>query len=316
VIQGGKIMKNKTTLILGAVFIILVVIFLITSYKPPEVSRGATSLFEGVKPVIDKIEINRGTRGSVVLEKKNSLWYITSPFEYKASDVSVEQTITGLLNIQVDGVISNRKEAQDKFNVSDSTGVAFKVYSAGKPVLDVILGKYTVDLTHTYARMANSNDISLWRGLFGRQVDKEADDWRDKTIYSFNPDDILNIKITKGSTVREAALVDTTWVYKENGQEKPVDQSRIKQAIQLIATMNCDTFAEEEDIPRAADNKPDTQVTFTVRNGDNHTYIVWTPGEKDNGRYLVRKEDGDVLFRFYRYRGNRIILNYEDIKPI
>ncbi|MCE5251867.1 DUF4340 domain-containing protein [bacterium] len=309
-------MKNKTTLMLGGAFLVLVLIFLITSYNPPEETKGATALFPSEKPLIDKFEIKRANGESIVLEKKNSLWYITSPFEYKASDVAIEQTITGLLNIQIDGVVSNRKEAQEKFGVSDSTGISLKAYSNGKSVLDVIAGKNTVDLTHTYVRMANSSDISLWRGLFARQIDKEIDDWRDKTIYSFNPGDILTVSIKQGSIIREAVLQDTTWVYKENGKEKPVDQAKIKQSVNFIATMNCDTFAEGPDIPRAAEKAADTQVTFTVRNGDKHTYDVWTPGENDNGRYLVRKENGDILFRFYRFRGSRIILNYEDIKSI
>ena len=49
-------MKNKTPLILGGIFILLVIVFLITSVNPPEKSKGATQLFEGDKPTIDKIE--------------------------------------------------------------------------------------------------------------------------------------------------------------------------------------------------------------------------------------------------------------------
>ena len=301
---------------MGGIFILLVVIFLITSYKPREKSKGATPLFaEVVKPVVDKLEISGFKKGIVVLEKKNSIWYITSPFEYKASNVTVEQTITGMLNISVDGVLSSRIEARDQYGVGDSTGVSLKAYSSGNIVLDAIVGNHTVDLTHTYARLRDSNDITLWRGLFARQIDKEADDWRDKNIYSFNADDIMSIKATKGKEVRQLALIDTTWVYIENGKEKPIEQSKVKQLVDLIASLSCDAFASEDDIPRAAEKKPDTLVSFTVRNGDTHSFHVWTPGEEDNNRYLVREIDGDVLFRFYSYRGSQLAIDYEKLKP-
>lgn len=309
-------MKSKSTLILGGVFVLLGVIYLVTSYNPREKTKGAIPLFtDVVKPVIDKLEINSTKNGIVVLEKRNSIWYITSPFDYKASNVAVEQTITGMLGISVDGQISSRPEAREKFNVSDSKGISLKAYSSGNLVLDVIIGKHTVDLTHTYARLRDSDEIVIWRGLFARQIDKDADDWRDKNIYSFNADDIMNIKVTSGKDSRELALSDTTWVYTDNDKEKPVEMSKLKQFVNLIATLSCDTFASEDDIPRAAEKEPDTLVSFTVRNGDTHSFHVWTPGEEDNNRYLVREIDGEVLFRFYNYRGSQLIMDYEKLKP-
>lgn len=314
-------MKNKSTLILGAVLLVLVIIFMITSYKPREITKGAVPLFKGEKPLIDKIELTNPKKGKVVLEKRNSIWYITEPLEYKASNVTVEQTITGLLGIAIDDpAISNREEAFDKFDVSDSTGISLKVYSAGKLELDAIVGKYTVDLGHTYARLAGSKNVALWRGLFSRQIDREMDDWRDKTIYSFNADDIMSVKVTEGKNVREITLTPdpvggSTWVYTENGKGKEIDQSNAKKFVSLIATLSCDTFADENDIPRAAEKQPDTRVSFTVRNGDTHSFDVWSPGEKDNDRYLVREVDGNVLFRFYKYRGEQLGMKFDSLKP-
>ena len=78
--------------------------------------------------------------------------------------------------------------------------------------------------------------------------------------------------------------------------------------------MSCDAFADEDDIPRAGENEPDVTVSFKVRNGDVHSFDVWIPGEEDSGRYLVRKKDGDLLYRFYRYRGEQLVIDYEKFK--
>ena len=56
-------------------------------------------------------------------------------------------------------------------------------------------------------------------------------------------------------------------------------------------------------------------VSFTVRNGDTHSFDVWSPDEDDSSRYLVREIDGEVLFRFYKYRGEQLVMKYADLKP-
>ena len=113
-------MKNKTPLVLGGVFLLLVGIFLLTSINPREKSKGAVPLFEGDKPKIDKIEINNRVNDfEIVVEEKNGVWSVTSPFEYKASKQVVDQSINTLLNVVVDGVISERPEAQDELARAD-----------------------------------------------------------------------------------------------------------------------------------------------------------------------------------------------------
>lgn len=301
-------------MIMGGAFLLLVVIYFATSYKPREVSTGAQPLFDEPKPDIDRIEIINPNSDDVTLERRNSVWFITSPVEYKAAQNSIEQMLIGLMNTTVDGTISKREEARDKFDVGDK-GITFKAYVGDKKVLDAVVGKHSVELTHTYARLSDSNEITLWRGIFGRQINRDVNGWRDKTIYSFNADDIMTLSAKEGSVTRTLALNDTTWVYTENGKEKPIDQDKVKRLVNLIATLNTDAFGEGEDIPRVANSDYNVEVSFSVRNGDTHTFHVWTPADEGSKRYLVRKLDGDVLFRFFSYRGSQLIIDYEKIKP-
>ncbi len=307
-------MKNKSTMILGAVFLLLVVIYLLTSLNPREVTKGATLLFEGRRPDIDKFEFYSIKRGHIVLEKINGLWFLTKPFEYKAYDADVESMISQLFDTLNDGVVSSRVDAQDGFSVGDSTGTSVKVYSAGELLLDAVVGKQSRDIGHTYARIAGSNDIELWRGMLSQDVIREADGWRDKMLFSFNSNDIITLEASEGKDTRMLAMPDTMWVYTENGVEKPVDQNKVSSLAGLIAELNCDAFASGEDIPRVASEEPDVKVTFTVRNGDRYSFDIWRPVD-DNSRYLVRKENGDILYRFYSYRGSQLPIDYEKLKP-
>ncbi|MFA6473113.1 MAG: DUF4340 domain-containing protein [Candidatus Latescibacterota bacterium] len=307
-------MKNKSTLYLGGIFLVLVGVFLITSLHPKEVTRGATQLFPKEKPVFDKFEIRNPSAELVVLEKKGDSWQIIKPFQYKANQKAIDQLVDALSNIMIDGVISSDVSEQRRFGVDDSTGVNIKAYSGGKNVLDVILGNFTPEASHNYARMSNSKDITLWRGIFSRAAIRQSDDWRDRTIYSFNEDDITSIKAVEARQTRELAISDSIWVYKENGKAKPVNQSKVKGFIAFLASLNCDAFPAEADIPRAGSTKPDVRVSFKVRNGDTHVFDVWLPVKNEEKIYLLRKENGDMLFRFHESNGSQLALNYDKLK--
>lgn len=306
-------MKNKTTVTLGIIFLLLVVIYLVTSLNPREVTKGAVPLFDKARSDIDRIEFDSTRRGHIVLEKQNETWYITEPFEYKAYDTDVEGMLYILFNTLVDGVVSSRVEAHDQFSVGESTGTSFKLYSAGDLILDTIIGRQSENIGHTYARRRGSNDIELWRGMISQEVIKEAESWRDKTLYSYNMNDIISIEAVEAGQTRMLAFPDSVWNYTENGEEKPVDQTKVRSLTSLIAVLRCDAFASGNDIPRAASKDPEVRVTFTIRNGDRHSFDVWKPDE-DFNRYLVRKVDGDILYSFYDYRGSQLVIDYEKLK--
>ncbi|MHB9030822.1 MAG: DUF4340 domain-containing protein, partial [Candidatus Latescibacterota bacterium] len=238
-------MKNKTTLILGGVFLLLIVIYFAAVFRPEEVTQGATPLFKGKAPDIDKLEITNPKGEYVTLEKQNEIWNITKPFSYKASVEVMQQVMEGLQNTLVDGIVSTSPDAQKQFGVEDSTAINLKAYSDGKVVLDALIGRFTPELSHTYVRMRDSKDITLWRGIFSRTVNREVDEWRDRTIFSFNEGDVTSIKAADGKNTRQLTLADSTWTYTENGKQLPVDQAKAKELVAMMAARSCDAFAAE-----------------------------------------------------------------------
>jgi hypothetical protein len=163
---------------------------------------------------------------------------------------------------------------------------------------------------------AGSKDIELWRGMFSQEVIRDAEGWRDKALYRFNPEDIVNIEVVEGKNKKTLSIADSDsiWKYTENGKPKPVDQYKIRNILEIISKLRCDKFASGDDIPKASAKKPEIRVNFTVRNGDRHSFEVWKP-DKEKENYLARKINGDILYVFYPYRAASVILDYEKIKP-
>ena len=308
-------MKNKTPLILGGVFVVLFIVYLTTTLNPPENTKGAKPLFPGEKPRIDKVEFDSAEYGQIVIEEDNNVWNITAPIQYQASAAAVRQMTDALQDIVIDGVITENPDSYAEFAVDDSTGIALKAYSMGNLLLDAVIGKYNTRLTHTYVRRADSKDVELWRGVFSQFVKRDIDEWRDKGIFTFNAGEILSVKATDTIGTRELVRADSLWVFTENGKEKPIDQGKTIQLVAMIGSLRCDAFADEMDIPRAASTKPDMKVSFKVRNGEEYSFEVWSPSDDDQGRYLVRTGEGGEIFRFLRYRGSQLGIDYERIKP-
>ena len=74
-------MKNKTPLIMGGIFVVLLVVYLATSLNPPERTRGAQPFFD-IPPEISRLEVIKFDGTRIVIEERNSLWNITEPIEY------------------------------------------------------------------------------------------------------------------------------------------------------------------------------------------------------------------------------------------
>lgn len=308
-------MKNKTTYILGGLFVLLILLFFVTSYHPKEKTKGAEYLFKGKKPAIEKIEVIRANGELVTLEKHNEIWDITKPVSYKASAPLVAEVLRGFQAILVDGVVTSDVNEQKRFGVEDSTATNLILYSGGTPIIDVFIGRHRPDLTHTYVRAKGSNDIVLWRGAYSWIVSRDLDDWRDRTVYNFNAVDVTKVTAVSGKSIRTLSLTDSTWTYTENGRSLSIDQEMAMQVAAMIGALSCDSFAKGKDFPRAASTKPDTRISFAVRNGDTHSFDLWTPGPGDGGRYLARKKDGDILFAFNALHGSILGLGYETLKP-
>jgi hypothetical protein len=307
-------MKNKTTILLGIVFVVLLVVYFATSFHPPEVTKGSEPLFEGTKPDIDRIEINTPGQGQTILAKREGAWYIEKPFEYKADDRFVNSLVQEIQDVMIDGIVSDREEAQAKYAVTDTTGAGLIVYSGGKTVFDGIVGKRSENIGYSYARRRGKKNIELWRSMLAQEIRRDAFEWRDRTIYSINQDDIIKIEAVEGKTTRTLVFADTVWVYTENGTKKPVDNTKARSFAALVAELQCDDFAGPEEIQAIQERNFDAAITFTVRNGDVHTYHIWKPVQ-ENGRYVMRPEGGDLLYRFYQTKGSQLMVDYERLKP-
>jgi|GEM_PF-6976575 hypothetical protein len=307
-------MKNKPTLILGIVFLLLLVYYLFTSLNPPEVTTGAHKVFEGILPEIDRIEFSSERRGDIVLEKQGGTWYLTEPFNFKAYDRQIAGMLESLFETFIDvDEVDTDPASHDRYSVGEKSGTKFKISRGDEVILDLVVGRQTQEMGHSYVRRAGSDTVELWRGMLSQDMVLNAEDWRDKVLFSINESDIISVEAVDGDMKRTLTLKDQIWGYTENGTEKPVDLMKAQSTVSLLAGLTGDDFASNNEIPRAATRNPKIYTTFTVRNGDKHTLEIWAPDDL-SPRYLTRKSDGDVLYIVNNLKGEKMTLGYEQLK--
>src|ERR1051325_2587599 len=243
---------NKSTIILISLLLVLgaVTYFLLPSQKEHESSYEPSDLNVKVDSAsVVKIEIEQKGK-SVTIENVGGKWMITSPLRYAADATSIKQLLSGLSKFRVGSLISSNPEKQNIFQV-DSTGTRISVTDrSGKPVA-LVVGKMGPSFSEVYFRLPASKDVYLGEGLDTWMINKEARDWRDKTILIAPSETLRALTSSVGNKRYEFHRDSTVW--KAGG--KAVDVSVINPALTSLSNLHADDFA---DAPASIQSHPAT----------------------------------------------------------
>ncbi len=204
-------MKRNTVTLVALVVILLVAAYLVMQ-KPGEQSASGlgTPLLHIDSVAVDKLEI-RSPKGSVVLVKQGSDWYLKEPIDYKAEQASVGALIHELKNLTIKNVVSNKPDKFAVFQVDTASGTHFSVYQNGTRTDSLIVGKMGSTYTEMYIRRLPSHDVDAVDGALQYQVNRQPKEWRDKTIIKVPKESIKDIRYQYGDTTFALAFQDSAW---------------------------------------------------------------------------------------------------------
>jgi hypothetical protein len=292
---------------MGGLFAVLLVLYLATSLNPPERTTGAEPFFK-TPPNITRLEISKPDGSRIIIQELNGLWDIIQPIQYPASLGMVQAMILSLRDAVVDDILTDDPKRFSEFGLEDNMGTVLNVYNEDELVLDVVIGKHATHMGHTYVRESGFNEVMLWRGLYSQISMRTPDDWRDTTIFTYNPEDVVSISTVKAGSSRTLVNEGTAWDYTEDGETINAVPAKAFAMAQWFSSLMCDGFPNDADLARVAQAPPVATTSFRVRNGDVNEIEIWAPGETDGGRYLARDVNTGEIYRFYQYNGERLML--------
>ena len=310
-------MKTKQLLILGAIFIVLVIVVLLfeNPFGQSEYEKKvetAMPLFPNFnKEQVVKIEIT-ATGETTTLSKQDDNWVVASMDNYPADGEGVAELLSKVTEFKNTQRVSNNPEKQSEFEV-DSTGVEAKLMDASDKVLaHLFVGKTTPGFLSSYVRPADSNDVYVAQGYLQSVFNKDTRTWKDRTIFNFNKGIVTQLNIISPEETVELRLdADGAWQ-----MLKPVAAAAKTTEVDALLTtfsgLDTDDFAEAKDeLAEYGLDTPQSTISAVLNDGTTATLHV---GKEEEGKLYVKRDDKDTVFRLFKSNVDRLMKKSDTLK--
>ena len=310
-------MKTKQLLILGAIFVVLAVIVLLLEnpFGQSEYEKKvetAMPLFPDFnKEQVTKIEITADS-ATTLLSKQDDSWVVTSMDNYPADDEGVAELLSKVTEFKNTQRVSNNPEKQSEFEV-DSTGVEAKLMDANNKLLaHLFVGKTTPGFLSSYVRPADANDVYVAQGYLQSVFDKGTRTWKDRTIFNFNKGIVTQLNIISPEETVELRLdADGAWQ-----MLKPVAAAAKTTEVDTLLTtfseLDTDDFAETTgELAEYGLDAPQSTISAVLNDGTMATLHV---GKEEEGKFYVKRDDKDTIFRLFKSNLDRLIKKSDTLK--
>ena len=310
-------MKTKQLLILGAIFVVLVIVVLLfeNPFGQSEYEKKvetAMPLFPNFnKEQVVKIEIT-ATGETTTLSKQDDNWVVASMDNYPADGEGVAELLSKVTEFKNTQRVSNNPEKQSEFEV-DSTGVEAKLMDASDKVLaHLFVGKTTPGFLSSYVRPADSNDVYVAQGYLQSVFNKDTRTWKDRTIFNFNKGIVTQLNIISPEETVELRLdADGAWQ-----MLKPVVAAAKTTEVDALLTtfsgLDTDDFAEAKDeLAEYGLDTPQSTISAVLNDGTTATLHV---GKEEEGKLYVKRDDKDTVFRLFKSNVDRLMKKSDTLK--
>ena len=310
-------MKTKQLLILGAIFVVLVVVVLLfeNPFGQSEYEKKvetATPLFPNFdKEQVAKIEII-ATGETTTLSKQDSNWVVASMNNYPADSEGITELLSKVAEFKNTQRVSNNPEKQAEFEV-DSTGVEAKLMDTNDKLLaHLFVGKTTPGFLSSYVRAADANDVYVAQGYLQSVFDKGERTWKDRTIFDFNKGIVTQLNISSSEETVELRLdAEGTWQ-----MLKPIasaaKQTEVDSLLTTLSGLDTDDFAEMPDnLGEYGLDMPESTISAVRNDGITVTLHI---GNEEDGKLYVKRADTDTVFRLFKSNVDRLIKKSDTLK--
>jgi len=235
----------------------------------------------------EKITLQTGP-ARIELDRDGTSWTVSTSSgveRYNADPDKIKTLETGLRNINVEDVISDRPDRAAEFEVNPESATHITVYGKNATLLaEGIFGKQVPDFIHLYFKFPGQPDIYLARGAIrGELGEPVLKGWRDHSLLNVAEDQILNLSI-QGPGFK-TVLVRSSDTWSCNG--KNVNPTLAWGMLGVLAHLKADDFADLSQHPELAAGKLKyAEVSVKLRDGSSHSVHIGLLDKKTQ-RYPV-----------------------------
>jgi hypothetical protein len=301
--------KNLTALLILGVLTLIAVVVLRQPEKGQRVGERPRPIPKLAAGSFDGLAVTKGG-STTTLKKEGDKYKVVSPVQFPADENVAKQAFEAIEKLEFGDIVSDQKAKHAEFEVDDAKGVKVAVKKGDQVVTDFIIGKSVGG--NTLVRLPGKDETWTGLGSFRYNFDRDATNWRDKTITKFTQSDVEKIEVKGKGGARVV-------VKNDGGDKWSVVESTLRIAkldntvpvgiASALASFVTNEFADEAKPAETGLADPATTVTVSVKGGKTETVLIGKKKGEDD--YYVKTAAAPQVFLVKRYNVDRV-----DKRPI
>ena len=240
---------------------------------------------------VDRATLERGQR-KAVFEAANGSWKMLQPVDAPAEQTDLQEFCIGRSapSLAVDRLIADKPADLATYGL-DKPSARWIFQLAGKNVLELLLGKSTVD-GKVYAKLAGNDLVFLLDPNLAKQAEAE---YRSRTVWPAPLDAVQIEKIHFGGQENPFGLEKVDNVWKVTG--KPTDnvnQDAVKELLDALAGLKAARFVADKTGDLKLYGLDPAQRTIEIQTQSGKRTLLIGRQEGESSRYYVRVPEGEV----------------------
>jgi Domain of unknown function (DUF4340) len=307
-------MKLKKEFIILGIVIAALAVYLFqrssdrTRYTLPEVPALAAA-------DITKIQLTRPDQ-TVELVRKNGRW-VLEPQGYPVDAKLAQEMLDTIAGLALTALVAESRNYAP-YELDEEHKVNVKAWQAGQLRRDFDVGKAAPSFRHTFVRLAGDDRVFHGQDNFSFRFRTGIDDLRDKTVLTFNPQDIREIQIAaEGASltlVRSPAPAETpagsqpapsAW---QSSEGRPADGAAVESLLSELSNLRCDTFVADRD--KAAFSG--SAYAIVMKGSQEYTLSLFAPAGPERTDRPAVSSGSDYPFHLSEDHAKRIMKNPAD----
>jgi hypothetical protein len=236
-------MKFRTTLILFAVFLILIAVALLLDFFKKSKSDEEEKLTGFSSDDVQKITFKREDGIISFLKDEKGEWLITVPIEAKADKYEVNRLAEDFSELSLERVVEEEPEDLSKYNIPQKEITLW--YKDKSAPLKILIGMENPLDSTFFAKREDEQRVVLIPSHLKSLMEKKVFDFRQKDIFKFETDEVKSIRLRAKTKQWEALKIEDEWHF-----EKPVkalaEKSKIDDILYSLSNLKAKEFVSEE----------------------------------------------------------------------
>ena len=257
---------------------------------------GARTVDSGLAAALEEIAaephegfVIEGPGGAIRLELNAGGWTVNG---FEADSSAVERLIRAVEATEVSGIAGTNPANHSRFGLTADSAWTFTADDASP----ILLGKNGTRFRTAYARLPDSDPVSVVEGDLRSAAARPLSDWRDKVVLRADTSAVARIAVTHAGGTEVYERQDSSWTVA--GAE--VEAATVRTILQELASLRASGFAPEgSEMPEAADRS----VVATDAGGNEVASLSMSERE---GNFWLKSAASPYVFEIPIFRANRL----------